>query len=43
MTTKSALPKIFKGFLHTEDEDKHSHESMGINKSQQMSRLANEY
>jgi hypothetical protein len=32
MTTKPTLQKIFKGILHTEDEDKHRHEGMGINK-----------
>jgi hypothetical protein len=33
MTTKPALQKILKGISHTDDEDKQSHESMGINKS----------
>jgi hypothetical protein len=37
MTTKLALQKILKGILHAEDEDKHSHESIGINKSHKMS------
>jgi hypothetical protein len=38
MTTKSALQKILKGILHTEDENKHSHETTGIIKSQKKSR-----
>jgi hypothetical protein len=37
MTTKPALQKILKGILHTEDKNKHNHESMRINKSHQMS------
>jgi hypothetical protein len=32
MTNKSALQKILKGILHTEDKNKHSHERMGISK-----------
>jgi hypothetical protein len=38
LTTKPAPQKTFKGILYIEDKDKHSHESMGINKSHQMSR-----
>jgi hypothetical protein len=38
ITTKPALKKILKGILHTEDEDKHSHECVGMNKSHKMSR-----
>jgi hypothetical protein len=38
MTTKSTLKKILKGLLHTEDENKHSYESMGINNPYQMRR-----
>jgi hypothetical protein len=38
MTTKPARQKILKGILHTEDENKHSHERMGITKSQERSR-----
>jgi hypothetical protein len=30
MATKPALQKILKGILHTEDENKHSHERMGL-------------
>jgi hypothetical protein len=30
ITTKPALQKILKGILHREDENKHSHERMGI-------------
>jgi hypothetical protein len=37
MTTKPVVQKIFKGILNTEDEDKHSHKSMEINKSHQIS------
>jgi hypothetical protein len=37
MTTRLVLQKILK-----EEEDKHSHENMGKNKSHQMSRKANE-
>jgi Holliday junction resolvase RusA-like endonuclease len=33
MTTKPALSNILKGILHIEDENKHSHERMGIIKS----------
>jgi hypothetical protein len=29
MTTKSALQKILKGILHTEEQDKFNHENMG--------------
>jgi hypothetical protein len=32
MTTKSVQQKILKSILHTGDGDKHSHETMGINK-----------
>jgi hypothetical protein len=32
MTTKSALHKILKGFLHREQEDKHNHENTEKNK-----------
>jgi hypothetical protein len=35
MTTKPPLQKILKGILHTEGENKHSHERMGIFKSQE--------
>jgi hypothetical protein len=38
VTTKPALQKIFKGLIHTEDENKYSHESMGINESHKMGR-----
>jgi hypothetical protein len=38
MTTKPPLQKIPKGILHTEDENKHSHERMGIIKPQDKSR-----
>jgi hypothetical protein len=38
MTTKSALQKILKGILCTEDENKLSHERLGIIKSQEKSR-----
>jgi hypothetical protein len=38
MTTKPVLQKILKGSLHTEDENKHSHERMGVVKSQEKSR-----
>jgi hypothetical protein len=34
MTTKRALPKILKGTLHTQEEDKRNHENMGKNKCQ---------
>jgi hypothetical protein len=34
MTNKTPLQKILKGILHTEDENKHSHEKMGMTKSQ---------
>jgi hypothetical protein len=33
MNTKPAIQKIFKGILLTKDEDRHSYESMGKNKS----------
>jgi hypothetical protein len=38
VNTKPPLQKILKGKLHTEHENKHSHERMGIFKSQQKSR-----
>jgi hypothetical protein len=38
MTTKPPLQKILKGFLHTEDENKHSHERMTIIKPQETNR-----
>jgi hypothetical protein len=38
MTTKPPLQKIMKGILHTEDEDKHSPERMGIIKPQEKNR-----
>jgi hypothetical protein len=38
MTIKSALWKILKGILHAKDENKHSHDRMGIIKSQGKSR-----
>jgi hypothetical protein len=38
MTTKPALPKILKEILHTDDDNKHCHERMGIIKAQEMSR-----
>jgi hypothetical protein len=38
MTTKPALQKILKRILYAEDEDKHSHEWIGINKSHEISR-----
>jgi hypothetical protein len=33
-TTKSALHKILKGILHTEEEDKHNQENMGKTRHQ---------
>jgi hypothetical protein len=42
MTTKAALQKILKEIPYTQDEDKHSHERMVINKSHEMNRLENE-
>jgi hypothetical protein len=42
MATKLAFQKILKGILHTEDDDKQSHDSMGINKIHQASRQINE-
>jgi hypothetical protein len=42
MTTKPVLQKILKGILHTEDEDKHNHKRMGINKSHKVNRKTNE-
>jgi hypothetical protein len=38
MTTKPPLQKILKGVLHTEDENKHSHESTGSIKPQEKNR-----
>jgi hypothetical protein len=38
MTSKPTLQKILDVILHTEDENKHNHESMGIAKSQEKSR-----
>jgi hypothetical protein len=38
MTTKPALQNILKGILPMEDENKPTHESMGIIKSQEKSR-----
>jgi hypothetical protein len=35
MAMKLALQKILKGILHTEDENKHSYENMGIIKFQE--------
>jgi hypothetical protein len=40
MTTKPPLQKILKGILNTEDENKHSHEGIGITKPQEKSRQA---
>jgi hypothetical protein len=38
MTTKLELQKIFKEVLHTEKQDNCSHENIGKNKSNQISR-----
>jgi hypothetical protein len=38
MITKSLLQKILKGILHTEHENKHSHERTGIINPQEKSR-----
>jgi hypothetical protein len=38
ITTQPALKKTLKGILQTEDKVRHSHESMGIMKSQKMNR-----
>jgi hypothetical protein len=38
MTTKPPLQKKLKGILHTEGENKHSHEWMGIMKPQEKTR-----
>jgi hypothetical protein len=38
MTTKPSLQRTLKEIPQTEDEDKYRYESMGINKSHQMSR-----
>jgi hypothetical protein len=38
MTTKTLLQKMLKGILHTEDENKHSHERMAIIKPQKKNR-----
>jgi hypothetical protein len=38
MSTKSPLQKILKGIVYTEDENKHSHERMGIIKPQNKNR-----
>jgi hypothetical protein len=38
MATEKALQEIHKEILYAEDEGKHSHRNMGINKSCQMSR-----
>jgi hypothetical protein len=38
MFTKPTLQKILKIILHIEDENKHSHEKMGIFKFQEMSK-----
>jgi hypothetical protein len=38
MATKPVLQKILKGILHSEDKNTHSHERMGIIKSQEKSR-----
>jgi hypothetical protein len=38
MITKLLLQKIVKRILHTEDENTHSHERMGIVKTQEKSR-----
>jgi hypothetical protein len=38
MTTKPTLHKTLKEILHIEDENKHKHEKMVINKSQEKSR-----
>jgi hypothetical protein len=38
MTTEPPLQKILKGILHTEDENKHDHERMGIIKPQEKRR-----
>jgi hypothetical protein len=35
LTTKLALQNILKGILHTEDENKHNLEMMGIIKAQE--------
>jgi hypothetical protein len=37
MTTKPALQTILKGILHRQDEATHSHETVGIINSQEMS------
>jgi hypothetical protein len=38
MITKQALQKVLKGTLHTENENKHSHERMRTIKSHEKSR-----
>jgi hypothetical protein len=38
MTTKPPLQKILKGILHTEHENKHNRERMGIIKPQEKTR-----
>jgi hypothetical protein len=38
MITKSPLQKILQGILYAEDENKHSHERMGIIKFQEKSK-----
>jgi hypothetical protein len=38
MTTKPPLQKILKKILHTEDENKHNYEKVGIIKHQENSR-----
>jgi hypothetical protein len=37
MIIQLAFQKILKGLLHAEDEDKHSHKNMEINKSHKTS------
>jgi hypothetical protein len=38
MTTKLALQKTLEGIVHTEEEDKHTNENMGMSKSYYISR-----
>jgi hypothetical protein len=42
MTTKTTLPKILKGILHTEDKNKHNHERNHMRKTDKHSESSTE-
>jgi hypothetical protein len=43
MATKPPLKNIIKGILHTEDENKQSHERIGLVKTQKTRKVIREY